>query len=184
MTAIMNQTNNIMRYKILFMLVLMTGFIIPSQAKMNKDWNVKVAVVSPVDNQKGVYSIDSLEFYTYTSKYSGMLYFCLTNNSTSRVYIEWQNAKINSDRVFFGDDSRLTMHNTKPDEAIAPGSLSETRTLFTDHNIAGNFLVRWWFKKDVKKGVSPNLILTIPVKKYGQEAKDYKFEIKFVYEGK
>lgn len=55
--------------------------------------------------------------------------FACENGTDERIFIEWENARLNGDKVIFGDDTRLTMRNPKTDEAVSPHSSSIVRMI-------------------------------------------------------
>lgn len=55
--------------------------------------------------------------------------FVCKNSTDERIFIEWENARLNSDKIIFGDDTRLTMRDTKADEAVSPHGNSITRQI-------------------------------------------------------
>ena len=55
--------------------------------------------------------------------------FVCENATDERIFIEWENARMNGDKVIFGDDTRLTMRNPKADEAVSPHGNSIIRKI-------------------------------------------------------
>jgi len=55
--------------------------------------------------------------------------FVCENGTDERIFIEWENARLNGGKVIFGDDTRLSMRNPKTDEAVSPHGSSIIRKI-------------------------------------------------------
>lgn len=107
----------------------------------------------------------------------------ITNNTEGRIEIEWENAKFESERIIFSDDSPLTMNNKKENEVIYGGD--KLKKTFTSKKFYSERLLEVfsiYSKKTIKKnGGELKRTLILPVIHNG-ETTDYRFELIFVIE--
>ena len=148
---------------------------------------IVVSISQPSVDGKDYYENDSLKmsFYWNGSTWSGNLYFALENKLSERVYIEWENARTNGDRVILGNDSRLTYKNKKEDEAVAARSKSIPQCFFRTAaygpiNGWADYVWRVGYLSLKKVGDSFVEFL-IPVRFPDGKAIDYKFNVNVRY---
>lgn len=98
----------------------------------------------------------------------------LKNKTGGRLYIEWENARLDNRKVVFGHDYIYKQNDIKADECVIHGEESEFMYLFYRDGSSienDNFLYKHsWGTKDL------NLILPIRIK---EKELDYKFTIRF-----
>lgn len=166
--------------KKLFILLMMC---IPFVA-MAKDVRIKVKT----DNglvQQYVDDVISVRFYGAKTIPDYFMTIEITNNTKERIEIEWENAKLNSERILFVDDTQLSFNGQRPNEVIfgedkAKKEISskyfwdENRSMITQKKILSS--------KEIKKnGGELKRTLILPVIHNG-ETTDYRFELIFVIE--
>lgn len=61
--------------------------------------------------------------------------FVCNNGTDERIFIEWENSRLNGGKVIFGDDTRLSMRNPKADEAVSPHGCSIIRKIASMNQI-------------------------------------------------
>ena len=90
--------------------------------------------------------------------------FQVENKTDDRIYIEWENARIDGGKVVFGDDRFITKDNPKADEAVSSHSKSLSRDI--TYNTSGDYLIPLFRVKELKKdiGTKRHMFLTIPIR--------------------
>lgn len=93
---------------------------------------VKFKIAEPIEGSKDNIFEDENIVVKFWPSYSE---FCMNvkNKRDERIYIEWENARTNGEKVMFGDDTPMTAKNTKSDESIPSNSLSLTRNLYKEN---------------------------------------------------
>lgn len=162
--------------KKLFILLMMC---IPFVA-MAKDVRIKVKT----DNGLVQQYADSILSIKFNPEYTKCFIIAeITNNTKGRIEIEWENAKFESEKVIFSDDSPLTMGNKKENEVIYSGD--KLKKTFTSKKFYSNRLLEVFsiFSKSTikKNGGELKRTLILPVIHNG-ETTDYRFELIFVIE--
>lgn len=111
----------------------------------------------------------------------GDITFYMYNNNRERVYIEWENAKMNHSRIVFGDDSRLTMSRTKADEAVMGFSSSETRDIYPQSYVSSDFVIPIYDTEKVSGGEKASFSVVIPIRFEDGRVIDYNIHIDVLY---
>ena len=132
-----------------------------------KPKNIRLAVVSPVYSDVGVYETDSLIFrFSWSSGSDIGVDVTIENNSQSRVYIEWSNTRLDDEPICFGTDNVFTYQNTKPDEVIHKGS--KARRFVARQSQFSNEYKQLFYWDEIKKyGHSMKRDIIIPIKQNG-----------------
>lgn len=104
----------------------------------------------------------------------------INNKSANRIYIEWQNARMNGDEVGFGSDSATSFRYVKPDEAVSPNSASVLRSVFAKNQFSvEEFLNEHPLSRRnivMNEGSSFSTI-SIPIRFDEKSYKEYQFDI-------
>lgn len=113
-------------------------------------------------------------------------YFRMDNNTGERVYIEWENARLDGGKVVFDSDTRLTMGNPKADEAVSAHSHSIMRNLTSMNKVTSDSIRPIYEVSELKKGKTRIASLNIPVKFSNGKVIEYKVYIEYFWnaEGK
>ena len=145
----------------------------------------KKAMVYPYENVKR-YESDSIVYQddliraTFEFEYllTGVDYLMLDvlNRTDDRIYIEWENVRLNKSKIRFVLDSKLKNDMKKEDECILGGESSGYKFIDNDftpssQNAANKTLY-------LRKRGDTELQLRLPIR-YGDKTKDYKFVFNF-----
>ncbi len=115
-----------MKKNILLLLPLLVVFGIANAKKVKPICKSSFELVSEHSEKGKLISFDCL----LTSFAPAFLSsFVCENKTDERIYIEWENARMNGDKIIFGDDTRITMRNPKADEAVSPHGNSIIREI-------------------------------------------------------
>ena len=149
------------------------GFTIVKITSPNCESNV-----FETDSIKIKFELDSIPTGLLSS--SGIITFQLENKLSERVYIEWENARVNNNKVVFGEDTPLTAHNPKVDESIPSKSVSLKRIFFTD-NPSKWSLSKYPFEAITINSYKYKITFRIPVKFENNKVVDYDFVVETIY---
>lgn len=173
-----------MKKTILLLILTSLGYVSLSA----KDSHAKIikSMIEPVIADNWNYSTDSIDISMNLE--SGNFYFQLKNNTSHRIYIEWENARVNGEKPFFGTDNLLSSKNKKEDEAIMSGSYSIHQSLFIKNPFyTGTSSFVSWAKPPynyqlLKKAGRDFIQFNLPLRDEKGKTKDIKFnlEIKWV----
>lgn len=175
--------------KIIILLMIACLFSMPSAFAHDSEKPIE----DFVKTENGVCIINGLEFHIKTVPIKWSVYypdkvsymeFYVINKTANRIYIEWNNVRgwrtdgEETFKIVFGTirkDFRGMV--TMPDEAVFPNTCSVTNSIYfmsgTDGEFTGSFSIG-----DKDKGEKTvNAKLSIPIKTYGTEAKNYKIEV-------
>ena len=110
------------------------------------------------------------------------------NKRDERIYIEWENARTNGEKVMFGDDTRLTVKNTKSDESIPSNSVSLTRSLYKENPLYSSNSSFYSYALAIHKEIvglkklgGTVVSILLPIRFADNTTKDYKFRILVKY---
>lgn len=144
---------------------------------------IHTLMLEPVVNEDMSFESDSCKIsFSYNETY-GLLDVVVYNKTGKRAYIEWENARINSERVVFGDDMRITMKSPKSDEAIPSKNSSIRRSILTERwldsvNMGSQVLDSNPISRHNLFGRGGSeLNVIIPVRFGESEAVDYQFKL-------
>ena len=133
----------------------------------------RIRVLSPIWNDSPSFEDECLRIHFYLD-ISEILGITITNKTTDRFYIEWENARYFGGKIVFGNDSKISMMNPKADEMVAGnGGMS------TSH---GGVLCQDWISQSniqnpYLKNVDQKATLLIPIRFNDGHTKDYFIEI-------
>ncbi len=125
-----------MNIKIYFLTFLLTTTFVNVFSKSTPG-TIEVKIVQPNVDGKNYFEDESVKIsFTWEGQILGTrgnnLTFRLENKTSERIYIEWENARTNGDRVILGEDSKVTYRNKKEDEAVSANSSSMLREFFKE----------------------------------------------------
>lgn len=108
--------------------------------------------------------------------------FRLENLTDERIYIEWENTRIDGGKVVFSDDRIIMKNIPKADEAVSSQSSSLLRDIA--YNTSGNYLISLFKVKDLKKkiGEENHIYLTIPIRYMDNTIDEFNIKITVWYE--
>jgi len=109
--------------------------------------------------------------------------FRVWNGTSSRIYLQWEDARLANSRVCFKGDTPQNYQNPKADESVFGSSLSIGRDLFPSNNIDtyDNTLYPIYNAYELKrKGGSDFIKLKLPIKFADNHVE--LFEIKITYQ--
>lgn len=125
----------------------------------------------------------AVELVYLPSAYSeNFLTVYLWNNTSERIYIEWENARCEYGKVIFGDDRRITMNNAKADEAISPHSQSLKRDVTSMDKVGSDYISPLFRTSNLKQGIDENINLKIPVRFADGKVEEYCFNIRLYWQ--
>ena len=160
------------------LLFLMLAFL-PVLVSAKSPKNMKLVMVKPIYNGQCTYNdwgaVISFEWSEY--KNYGVT-VNIKNETDSRIYVEWENARIDDEPICFSTDNSFTYQNQKPDEVVHSGS--ECKRFIakrSEFEIEG----RDFFHMSILKeyGSSEEVDFIIPVR-FKDKTEDYKFSLKVV----
>ena len=110
--------------------------------------------------------------------------FVVRNDLSERIYVEWENARVDNSRVVFGEDRRLMMNLQKADEAISPNSNSIVRHITGEKYIETNYIRPLFVSSYLKKhvGVKEHVYLKLPIRYMDNKIDEIFVEINIWYE--
>lgn len=118
----------------------------------------------------------------------GYFYFQLENKTSKRLYIEWENARLDGDRPTFGTDNMLNAKDKKEDELVVSGSKSITRSLFVDANhwstssALGENVRTPWLNYKLKETGIQTIDFLLPLRFADGSTDDIKFQLQLIWE--
>lgn len=136
--------------KVIILLALLLCTVTASAEKSHS--KIKKSMIAPIEANDWVYNTDSMNIVMDLE--GGDLSFYLKNNKTTNVYIEWDSARINGDRVIFGSDDYLESLTKKKEEVVPDSSFSKIRALLVPNKYYRglNSFIHWAFVPyDLKK---------------------------------
>ena len=110
--------------KKVLLLLLLSCFIfaIPCEAKKKPKGEVSVEL-TPSNSSTTTFR-DSIITVDVRTDWSGNFFKVnIHNNTQGRIYVEWENARIDGNKVLFSDDRPITMNQKKEDEVIMVGDM-------------------------------------------------------------
>ncbi len=163
-----------MKRFLFFMLALLPVIAIAKKPK-----NVRLAIVSPQYKDPAVFQDDNVTFeFSWDSSDIGVN-VKISNNTDSRIYIEWENSRLDDEPICFGSDNSFTYRDQKPDEVVHSGSYSK-RFVARKSQFENEYRRLFYWDSTFKKyGESSAVPIIIPVK-IGDNVTDYSFQIKVV----
>jgi hypothetical protein len=114
------------------------------------------------------------------------LYMQVDNKLNERIFIEWENARTNHDRVIFGTDNRLNYRNKKEDESVSSKSWSISHCFYCENPLAalgGNWAMPV-YTHGILKLEEENFCMVdfvLPIRFPDGKTKDYKLYVKVQY---
>ena len=103
--------------------------------------------------------------------------FEVKNGTDERIFIEWENARLNWSRIVFGEDNRISIRNPKADEAISPHSTSISRNITGEKNYNDGYQIPLYNVRELKKkrlGSKDRTHITIPIRYLDGSVEEYK----------
>ncbi len=165
--------------KTFFIFFLMVSSICAS-AQNRKDFykEAKISLTKPIQSDSLKYEDEKVSFNFFPiHDYDGYYYIEveITNKTDNRLYIEWENARINGSKVVFSEDRKLFMNNKKEDEVVVGGEKSEKRKILPIKNVGDNGIHAIF---DDSQKMNMDIPIIIPIKRE-DTINDYKFTISF-----
>lgn len=104
----------------------------------------------------------------------------IENKTEDRLYIEWENARLDNNKIVFGDDTMLTMRNEKTDEVVIAHAKTKKRLTRRDY-VFENMVKKLTTKSIIKKNGSDSATFVLPIK-YNEKTYDLLLNLKFTIE--
>lgn len=135
--------------KSLFLLMMVFAFSLSVDARKKPKpvFKDKLEVIS-TPSERG----KQISFIGFGSNYF-IDNFMVRNGTDERIYIEWENSRLDGSRIVFGDDSRLSMGNPKADEAVSAHESSVYRSITGEKKIGSNYQSPLYYERDLKKNI-------------------------------
>lgn len=113
---------------------------------------------------------------------SSFLQSCrILNKTSNRIYIEWENARCNGDRVIFGEDRRISMNSPKADEAVSANSWSISREITSQSNVYEESIAPLFNLRDLKRGWPDSISLLLPIRYLDGTIEEYTVNIEVAW---
>lgn len=143
-----------------------------------KPKNVRLVVVSPTYSDPAVYDADSVKFEFGWSRSDIGIDVTIHNNTNSRIYVEWENTRLDDEPICFGNDNSFTYRDTKPDEVIHKGSYSK-KFVAKKRQFEIETLRLFYWQTFKEYGESARCPLIIPIR-FGDKVVDFSFELQVI----
>ena len=134
-------------------------------------------MTDPIESDQMVFADDSVVI-SFKRLYGEIPYIEVENLTKRRIYIEWENARFNGDRVVFGEESRLSMRDVKADEMVPAGDKSGHHRGFYQEGLVTE-LGPWnpFSDERILKNGKETARFLIPVRFSNGDTRDYKLRI-------
>lgn len=168
-------------------LIIMSLLISNSSIAKDSEAVLKFKIAEPMEGSKDNVFEDENIVVKFWPSYGE---FCMNveNKRDERIYIEWENARTNGEKVMFGDDTRLTVKNTKSDESIPSNSVSLTRSLYKENPLYSSNSSFYSYALAIHKEIvglkklgGTVVSILLPIRFADNTTKDYKFRILVKY---
>lgn len=103
----------------------------------------------------------------------------IENKTNDRISIEWENSRLDNNKVVFSDDTRLTMRNEKADEVVIAHSKTHKDITGSNH-ILSSKVSKITTKSKIKKQENTS-VLILPIRQ-GDKVLDIVINLKFSLE--
>ena len=119
-----------MKSLFLFFILLMSSVAAAFAKDSKPELKISLEIVSTHVDKDTLISFDCYKPSSLSQYHKSFIVGFLVNNTTNeRIFIEWENARINNSRICYGDESMLSMDMPKADEAVSANSLSIKRDI-------------------------------------------------------
>lgn len=160
-------------------ILLLLAVIIPLACQAKKLKNLRLVLESPVQSEIAAFTSDSITFEFDWDRFRNFgITMSISNNTKGRVYIEWNNMRIDDERIAFGSDNMLSYQNDKADEVIHSGSRC-VRFVAPWGQFSNRYRQMFYIKGIKKFNESGIRTLIVPIR-FDKDVVDYRFEIKVV----
>ena len=136
----------------------------------------KLIMKEPVEMEDCVYNDWSVVISFEWSEYKNFgITVNIKNESDKRIYVEWENARIEDEPICFDNDNSFTYRDRKADEVVHAGSTCRRFIARqSEMEIDGR---EFFYTKHAKEfGEAGGRDIIIPIR-IGEEVKDYKFTL-------
>lgn len=108
--------------------------------------------------------------------------FNCRNNTSERIYIEWENARWYGSKIVFSNDRLILANVAKTDEAVSAGNSSILRNISSESNASGGF--KLFDYKYLKKhpGEKSSTNFSIPIRFADGSIEEYSITFTVWYE--
>lgn len=169
--------------KVLFLLLLSCFvFALPCEAKKKPKGEVAIEL-TPSTSSSTSYT-DSIITVDIRPDWSGSFFKVnIHNNTQGRIYVEWENARIDGNKVLFSDDRPITMNQKKEDEVIMAGDMIYGKEITSKGKYYDSLgLLPLYKEKEMKKnGREYSYTIILPIRLADGTTHDYKFNARIFY---
>ena len=153
--------------------------LLASMSFAKKPKNIRLVMVSPISSETPVYENDSIRFEFEWRDYKNYgIYIKIINSKTSRIYVEWENARVQNERLCFGDDNIITYKQKREDEVIHASSYSR-KFVGRKSDFTGRDTQIFPMSKVKETGESECREIILPIK-HEDKTTDYRFALKII----
>ena len=92
------------------------------------------------------------------------LYLKIYNKTKNRMYLEWENFRIDNSAIAFDTDRRLKMDEQKSDEVIFPDNYSTHNYVIPKKAVEDSYIKDWWNIDKIKKAGEQFTKVIIPIR--------------------
>ena len=158
---------------------MITALLLPVLLPAKRPKNVRMVMTEPVMREDCTYSdyVATIAFSWSEYRNYGVT-VTVSNETDSRIYVEWGNARIDDEPVCFGNDNMLTYRDRKEDEVVHVGSKCQRLIVRqSELEIDGRDFFPMRLLREY--GRSGGRTVIIPVR-HGEEVTDYVFKLEAV----
>lgn len=132
---------------VLLMMVFAFSLSVDAKKKPKPVFKDKLEIIS-TPSERGKH----ISFTGFGSSYF-IETFMVHNGTDERIFVEWENSRLDGSRIVFGDDSRLSMGNPKADEAVSAHESSVYRSITGEKKIGSSYQIELYNDRDLKKNI-------------------------------
>ena len=148
---------------ILFILLTIPQVIYAQKYRLN--------VESPCYSDTATFENDSIKcVFEWSSITNNSLELTITNKLNSRIYVEWENVRIDDEPICFETDTKFTYKQKKENDAVAQGG--KTKKEIQTYNLFESALFHMFYKSNIKKKGYDERRINLSIK-YQTESIDY-----------
>lgn len=157
--------------KMLLLMAIIVPIVTFAQRKAFVEKITNACLISPYYSELHAYENDSVSVVFNFSRY--FIEVEVFNKTDNRIYIEWENARLDDSKVVFDDDRPITMGLKKEEEVVASRRSSESRKITKKSKFIGDTLYELI---NLKKYESIDFDVLLPIR-FGDKSVDYQFKL-------
>ena len=156
------------------LILLISTFIFTNLSSKEKPFLSARLLYPYSENIKNGYEDSIIKVHFDVSEKALFLKVC--NKTKKRIYLEWENFRIDDSAIAFDTDRRIKMDEPKSDEVIFPDNCSTHNYLIPKKAIEDTYIGNWWDIDIIKKRGEQFSKIIIPIRVDDTNI-DYVFQI-------